>query len=155
MKTGRLQQGFSLVELLIVIAIIGIVAAIAAPNLIASRRAANESAAIASLRVIAGAEGTFFLTTGNNSRYGSAAELRDAKLVDSGLAGEGAGATGGRKSGFQYAISPGASATYTATAAAQGGMATRSFFVDESGVIRYKEGDVPPDAETGTPIGGD
>jgi len=151
MKTRRLQEGFSLIELLIVVAVIGIVAAIAIPNLMASRRAANESSAVANLRVITHAEHTFYLTVGNG-RYGSAVELREAELLDSVLAGDGAGATGGRKNGFQYAITPGEGATYTATAAAESGMATHSFFVDETGVIRYKEGDVPPDAETGTPI---
>jgi type IV pilus assembly protein PilA len=151
MKPRRLQQGFSLVELLVVVAIIGIVAAIAIPSLIVSRRAANESSAVANLRTITHAEHTFCLTVGNG-RYGSAVELRDAKLIDTSLSGAGAGATGGRKNGFLYAITPGAGATYTATAAAQGGQAARSFFVDESGVIRYKDGNVPPDAETGTPI---
>ena len=135
------------------VAIIGIIAAIAIPNLIASRRAANQTAAIGSLRVITRAEHTFYLTRGDG-RYGSAVELRDAGLIDSVLAGDGAGATGGRKNGFLYAITPGEGATYTATAAAEGGQATRSYFVDETGVIRYKEGDVPPDAETGTPIDG-
>jgi len=151
MKTRRRQHGFSLVELLIVVAVIGVVSAIAVPNLIASRRVANESAAVANLRLITGAEHTFYLTAGNG-RYGSAAELRDAKLIDASLSGAGANATGGQKNGFLYTITPGAASTYTATAAAQSGRADRSFFVDETGVIRYLAGGVPPDATTGTPI---
>lgn len=136
-----------------VVAIIGIVAAIAIPNLVTSRQAANESAAIGSLRVVTRSEHTFYLTKGNG-RYGSAAELRDNGLLDILMAGEGSGATGGRKHGFLFTITPDGSVAYTATAAAETGQATRSFFVDESGVIRYKEGNVPPDATTGTPIDG-
>ncbi|MBV9574589.1 MAG: prepilin-type N-terminal cleavage/methylation domain-containing protein [Acidobacteriales bacterium] len=71
------QKGFSLIELLIVVAIILIIAAIAIPNLLSARRAANESSAAASLRTIDTAEVTYqtsYPTTG----YGSLAALGGA-----------------------------------------------------------------------------
>src|SRR5438105_3856959 len=66
------QKGFSLIELLIVVVIIGIIAAIAIPNLLASRRSANEGSAISALRTLHGAQMTYASTYGNGDYAGAA-----------------------------------------------------------------------------------
>lgn len=132
------HSGFSLIELLIVVTVLAIVAVIAAPNILASRRAANEGSAISSLRTIAGAQHTYMTSVGAGE-YGTINDLVNSSTLDQTFTG------GGPKSGFNFVMNVilRSSTTYAAydcnanPVTATGPMATssRRYYINETGTI--------------------
>jgi type IV pilus assembly protein PilA len=145
------QNGFSLVELLIVVAIILVIAAIAIPNLLRSRMAANEASATESMRMINTAEAAYsaafptqgysnLLTDLGGASPCAAITTTAACLLDTVVAN--ATGAGSGKSGYYFTYSPVGGVpisqyTILGTPVGVGTTGQRQFFTDESYVIRY------------------
>jgi type IV pilus assembly protein PilA len=151
-------QGFSLVELLVVVAVILIIAAIAIPNFIQSKERANESGAAQNLRTITTAEVIYnttyavgFTNLTNLGGTGTTNSATNAELIDSVL-------SSGTKSGYIFSYTALASdglgyvTSYSVNAdpTVPGYTGARHFYTDQSGVIR--ENDTVAAGPTDNPI---
>lgn len=142
MRRLRNNKGFTLVEIMIVVAIIILLAAIAIPNLLRARLNANEAAAIASCRTLSSALESYRAAQTPPAYPAELDDLSEATppYIDATLGS-------GSKQGYDFAYVQDSDNEYsiTATPVTQDVTGSRTFFVDESGVIRL-------DDENGDPI---
>ena len=137
------KKGFTLVEIMIVVAIIVLLAAIAIPNLLRARLSANEATTIAAMRTLSTAMESYRAAQSPPAYPGNLTDLNASTppYVDSVLAS-------GVKGGYNFTYAVNGTAMYTVTAVPSQANITgvRSFFVDQSGVVRVGN------TSSGTPI---
>lgn len=126
----RTKAGFTLVEIMIVVAIIALLAAIAIPNLLRARLNANESAAIAAMQTLSTAAQSYRSANPSYPTNLTALCTATPPYIDSVLGG-------GAKQGYSFLLT-GAANSFAANASplVSGTTGNRFFFVDTSGVVR-------------------
>jgi type IV pilus assembly protein PilA len=158
MRPQRWQRGFSVVEVVVLVAVLLVIAAIVIPNLLHSNLSGSESSGVASLRALNAACASYSMLYGGYPRSlsnlgpGDAANSTSAALIDEALAS-------GTKNGYVFTYTAGAigiagnvlSYNITANPATPGSTGQRRFFTDQSGVIRANRAGAA-DASS-TPIG--
>jgi type IV pilus assembly protein PilA len=149
MRKESPHQGFSLLELLIVVAIILIIATIAIPSLLRSRQVANESAAVSTLKNVNAAQTTYLSTNGS---FGSLGDLSSGGMLDARFT-----ANGLVLAGYAYSVYGGGTPDYAASALVTGTQGRYNYYSGVDFVIRYRDAapgeTLPTGVTAGTPVG--
>ncbi len=139
------SRGFSLLELLIVVAIILIIATIAIPSLLRSRQAANESGAVSNLRAINTSQVTYVSSNGN---YGTFANLSGGGLIDDRFSADGL-----IVGGYTYTLYGGGTGNYEVSAVVDGTSGRFNYYSGPDGVVRFRDAAAGESLPTGTSAG--
>ncbi|HEX8178845.1 MAG TPA: type II secretion system protein [Pyrinomonadaceae bacterium] len=133
------ERGFSLIELLIVVAVMGILAALVVPNLLKSKQSAYNASAIASLRLIRSAEASYHVTYdqyADLNTLGTSHQLSDPQLI------------AGQRGNYNFAIPAGTlSADFYEITGTPTVAPWNYFYMDVTGIMRVREG-APADSSS-------